>query len=422
MTSGTYAHNQAPSALKNRNLQLYFGGQVVSLIGTWMQQVAMSWLIFRMTDSALMLGLVTFCAQAPSLLLTPFAGIIADRVDRHKMVKITQIAAMLQAGILTWLVMTGHVALWHLILISSLLGIISAFDLPARQSFLIDMLDDKSQLTQAIALNSSITTLTRLIGPMLAGLLVARAGESTCFLFNALSYFAVVLALFLIVPRRAHNDLQTLSADKSRSALKTQLFEGFIYAYKTLAIRYLLSLLGLCGLLSVPAMILMPVFARDVLHGDATTLGLLNAASALGSMLGALYIGSRKGLAELTHSLIIGYVVFGAGLFAFGFSHYLALSLPLLVLVGFGSMIVLTGSNTILQSIVDEDKRGRVMSIFFMAFMGLAPFGSMAAGALSGLIGANSTVIGMGLATLTLAFASYRLLSKDLLKKVAGAA
>ena len=422
MTSATYVQNPAPSALKNRNLQLYFGGQIVSLIGTWMQQVAMSWLIFRMTDSALMLGLVTFCAQAPSLLLTPFAGIIADRVDRHKMVKITQIAAMIQAGILTALVMTGHVALWHLILISSILGIISAFDLPARQSFLIDMLDDKSQLTQAIALNSSITTMTRLIGPMLAGLLVAKAGESTCFLFNALSYFAVVLALFFIVPKRVYSDPEDRHDKMSGPKLKQQLFEGFIYAYRTRTIRYLLALLGLCGLLSVPAMILMPVFARDVLHGDATTLGLLNAAIAVGSMLGAFYIGSRKGVAQLSQSLIAGYAIFGAGLLAFGFSHQLAISLPLLVLIGFGSMIVLTGSNTILQSVVDEDKRGRVMSIFFMAFMGLAPFGSMAAGALAGQIGANTTVVGMGLATLGLAYASYRLLSKDLFKKIAGAA
>ena len=275
---------ESTSNFSNKNLQLYFAGQFVSMIGTWMQQMAMSWLIYRMTNSAAMLGVVGFASQLPSLALTPFAGILADRVNRHRLLIITQILAMMQAGLLAALVLTGQAQLWQLVVLSTVLGMISAFDIPTRQTFIVDMLDSPEKLPNAIAINSSITTVTRLIGPFFAGLLVAWVGEGICFLVNALSYLAVIVAL-LFVKAKQH------IADQHKHPI-TQLKEGFAYAFGFPPMRALIILLSLIGLFSAPFNVLMPAFAKDVFHGNASTLGFLTAAMGIGSIGGAVFIGT----------------------------------------------------------------------------------------------------------------------------------
>jgi MFS family permease len=391
----------APRALANPNLRLYFAGQVVSMIGTWMQQMALSWLIYRLTDSTFMLGLVAFASQAPTFLLTPFAGIVADRVNRKKLVIITQSLAMLQAAILAALAFSEKPVIWHLIALGAFSGLINAFDLPTRQTFLVDMLESRDELPNAIAVNSSITTLTRLIGPSIAGLFIAWAGEAMCFVVNAVSYVAVIVALVFVKAKQ-----KPLSGDRPGAIV--QLKEGFKYAFSFSPIRVLLAMIASVSLFVMPYSVLMPAFARDVFHGSATTLGVLTAASGLGSLTGALYLSTRKGVLGLGRWIVISCAMFGLGLIAFGFSNSLWVALPVLTVVGFGGMILMAGSNTILQTLVDEDKRGRVMSIYTMCFMGLAPFGSMAAGALSTRIGLAPTVIASGIigVILALGFAS----------------
>jgi len=383
-------------AWKNRNLQLYFSGQVISLIGTWMQQMALSWLIYRLTNSPFMLGLVGFTSQAPSLLVTPFAGIIADRTNRHRLLITTQTLAMVQAALLAVLVLSGHTQLWQLVALSAVLGIITAFDMPTRQTFMFDMLDDKEQLASAIGISSAINTATRLVGPFLAGLFVAWAGEGVCFLANAISYVAVIVALLFV---KSNQRRKTPSQESALSQLK----EGFAYAMGFTPIRDLIMLLALLGLFAMPFAILMPAFAKDVFHGNASTLGFLSGSSGAGSVVGALFLASRKGTRALSRWITIGCVVFGLGLIAFGSSSLLPLSLVVVAIIGFAAMLVMAGSITVIQTIVDEDKRGRVMSLVVMAFMGLSPFGCMAAGALANVIGVGKTVVATGIFTVIVA-------------------
>jgi MFS family permease len=313
---------------------------------------------------------------------------------------ITQILAMLQAFALSALVLTGHAQLWQLVVLSAFLGIITAFDLPSRQTFLVDMLDSREQLPGAISINSSINTLTRLVGPFVAGLFISWTGEGICFLVNALSYVAVVVALFFV---KANQPPQAKHKQKPMAQLK----EGFTYAFGFPPIRALLLFLALIGLFSMPITVLMPAFAKDIFHGNAATLGFLTAASSAGSVLGAVFLGSRKGPAQILKLLLAGFFIFGLGLLGFGLSTSMIWSLPMLVATGFGGMVVLAGSNTLLQTIVEEDKRGRVMSIFIMTFLGLAPFGCMVAGALAGQIGASTTVVISGVITVILGFAFW---------------
>ena len=384
------------TAWKNRNLQLYYGGQVVSLVGTWMQQMALGWLVYRLTNSPFMLGLIGFSSQAPALLFSPFAGIVADRTNRHRLVLLIQVLFMLQAALLAALVWTKQEQLWQLVLLSACLGVITAFDLPARQTFLVDMLDDNEQLTSAIGINSSINTLGRLIGPFVAGLFVAWAGEGICFLVNAVSYVAVIGALLMVKSKQP-------AADPSRSSALSQLKEGFAYTIGFTPIRDLIVFLSLIGLFAMPFAVLMPAFAKDVFHGNASTLGFLTGASGAGSLFGALLLTSRKGTRDLSRWIIAGCVLFGSALITLGFSTFLPLSLLAVAVIGFGSMILMAGSNTVIQTIVDEDKRGRVMSFVIMAFMGLSPIGCMAAGAVANLIGVGRTVVATGILTLALA-------------------
>jgi len=303
----------------------------------------------------------------------------------------------LQACVLAALVWTNQAQLWQLIALSAVLGAITAFDLPTRQTFLVDMLDNDEQLTSAMGINSSINTLTRLVGPFLAGLFVTWAGEGMCFLANAVSYIAVIIALVFV---RAN---QPKAAPSKKNSL-AQLKEGFAYTIGYAPIRDLISLLALIGLFAMPFTVLMPAFARDVFHGNASTLGFLNGAAGAGSVIGALYLTSLKGTKELSRWIISGCVLYGLGLITFGFSTILPLSLLAVAIVGFGSMVVIAGSNTVIQKIVDKDKRGRVMSFVVMAFLGLTPFGAMAAGALANVFGVGVTVVATGMFTLALAF------------------
>jgi MFS family permease len=373
-------------ALRHRNFRLFFGGQSISLIGTWMQRVALGWLVYRLTNSPFLLGLVGFSGQIPAFLLAPLAGVLADRWNRQRMLILTQTVAMIQALALSLLVLTGTVMVWHIISLSVLLGIINAFDMPTRQSFMVEMVEEKEDLANAIALNSSMVNSARLLGPSIAGILVAAVGEGICFLINGISYLTVIGALLAmrIVPK---------NLKPQRSRVWHGLKEGFAYASAFAPIRAVLLLLGLVSLMGMPYIVLMPVFAKDILHGGAHALGFLMGASGLGALAGAIYLASRKTVLGLGRLIAVAASIFGLGIIAFSFSRLLWLSLPLMLMTGFGQMVQMASSNTVLQTIVDDDKRGRIMSFYTMAFMGGAPLGSLFAGALASSIGAPHTLL-----------------------------
>jgi MFS family permease len=374
-------------SLRHRNFRLFLGGQVVSVTGTWMQQVALGWLVYRLTHSAFLLGVVGFAGQIPSLFLAPVAGVWADRLDRQRMVVATQSLAMVQALVLAALVLGGKVAVWHLIALSLFLGVVNAFDVPARQSFLVQMVGGRGDLANAIALNSSAFNAARLVGPAIAGVLIAAVGEGTVFLVNGISYAAVIAALVAIrVTPRAPR------AGASVSPWRT-LKEGVAYVAGFSSIRTLLLLVGLVGIFGVPYRVLMPVFATDVLHGDAHTLGFLMGAIGVGALTGALFLAARRGVRGLGRLIPVAVTVFGLSLVGFSASRSVALSFVFVLGAGFGMMVQMASSNTILQTIVDDDKRGRVMSFYAAAFQGTMPIGSLLAGALADFVGAPRTVL-----------------------------
>jgi MFS family permease len=373
-------------ALAHRNYRLFFGGQSISLIGTWMQQIAVSWLTFRLTHSAFLLGVVGFTSRIPTFLLASFAGVLADRWNRHRILVVTQTLSMIQALILALLVLTDTIAIWHIISLSLFLGLINALDIPARQSFVVDMIEKKEDLGNAIALNSSMVNGARLVGPSIAGILIATVGEGICFLLNGLSFFAVILSLLTM-------KITSKKREKQSAPVWQGLKEGFDYAFGFPPIRSVLLLLGLVSLMGMPYMVLMPVFARDILHGGPHTLGFLMAATGCGALAGAIFLASRKSVLGLGRIIVIASSLFGIGLIIFSLSHVFWLSLLLMMLTGFGMMVQMTSSNTVLQTIVEEDKRGRVMSFYTMAFMGMVPFGSLLAGGLASTIGAPETIM-----------------------------
>ncbi len=365
---------------------MFFGGQIISLVGTWMQQIALTWLVYRMTNSAFLLGFVGFAGQVPSFILGPFSGVVADRVNRHKALFVTQGLSMLQAAILAFLTLTGAIAVWHIIVLSILLGIINAFDIPIRQSFLLEMIENREDLGNAIALNSSMFNGARLVGPAVAGVMIAAIGEGPCFLLNSISYIAVILALAAMkIPRR--------HIEKSSGGVFTGFAEGARYAFGFLPIRNILLLLALVSVMGLPYSVLMPIFARDILGGGPHTLGFLMSATGVGALSGALLLASRKSVRGLGKWISNATITFGLGLIAFSFSRILTLSILLLFVVGFGMMVQMASSNTILQTIVDDDKRGRIMSFYTMAFMGMAPLGSLLAGSFASTIGAPYTLL-----------------------------
>jgi MFS family permease len=377
--------------LRYRNYRLFFIGQGVSLIGTWMQRAALGWLVYRLTRSPFLLGFVEFSGQMPALLFAPFAGVMADRWDRRRFLLVTQSLAMVQALILALLVFLGTTAVWQIVLLSMFLGVINVFDIPTRQSFVADMIENRDDLGNAIALNSSLVNGARLIGPSLAGLLIAAAGEWVCFLLNGVSYLAAVAALAAMRlplrkrPVRGTNILQDLRS-------------GVAYAFGFAPIRSVLLQVGLISLAGMPFMVLLPIFAKEVLHGDASTLGLLMGATGFGALGGAIYLATRKSVLGLGKIIIVAAGLFGLALIGFALSPILWLSLLLLFLTGFGMIVQLASCNTILQTISEEAMRGRVMSFYSLAFIGAAPFGSLLEGALAHRIGApNTLIIGGGL-------------------------
>jgi MFS family permease len=366
-----------------------------------MQAVAMPWLVYRLTDSVILLGVVGFTGQILTFLLAPVAGVLADRWNRRRLVTVFQTLAMFQALALAVLTLAGLIEVWHIIVLSLFGGFIRGFEIPTRQSFIVEMLDDRSDLPNAIALNSFLVNGARLVGPSIAGAIIVLTGEGWCFLLNAISFGAVIVALVAmrITPRKI--------APPTTDVLGG-LREGFRYAWRSPPIRSVLLLLSLVSLMGVPYTTLMPVFAKDILRGDAYTMGFLMAAVGTGAVLGAVFLASRKAVAGIGRIIAVGAAAFGLGLVAFGLSRSFWLSMPLLVWTGCGMMMQMASSNTLLQTIVDEDKRGRVMSFYTMAFMGMGPFGSLLAGGLADLLDAPRTVIIGGIVTIAgaLLFAS----------------
>jgi len=370
-------------ALRHRNFQLFFSGQLISLIGTWMQSVAQSWLVYRLTGSSLLLGSVGFASQFPVFLVAPLGGIVADRYNRQKVVIGTQTLSMVLALILSFLTLTGLVQVWHIFVLAALLGVVNAFDIPGRQAFLVDMVG-KEDLMNAIALNSSMFNGARILGPAIAGVLVARIGEGWCFFANGVSYIAVIIGLFMMRVRP--------SSPASKASPLARLKEGFRFAYHTAPIRAILLLLGLVSLVAMPYTVLMPIFADKILHGGARALGILMGATGVGALLGALTLASKTGVRGLGRWVAFACAGFGISLILFAFSRNLWLSVCLLLPVGFSMMLQMSSSNTLIQAMVPDQLRGRVMAVYSMMFMGMAPFGAFFAGAMADRVGAPITV------------------------------
>ncbi|MBE9163287.1 MULTISPECIES: MFS transporter [Microcoleaceae] len=375
-----------PPALKSRNYRLFFAGQGISLIGNWMTQVATIWLVYHLSDSPWMLGLVGFTSQIPTLILLPFAGVFIDRWNRHRVIIATQVLAMVQSLALAFLALTGVVNIWQILVLSFFQGAINAFDAPARQAFVPEIVDKKEDLANAIALNASMFNGARLIGPAIAGLLIATIGSSYCFLIDGLSYIAVIAGLLAmkIKPRQ-------IAATNTKPLQRLK--EGFVYAFGFPPIRAILILLSLVSFAGMSHTILVPIFATKILHGDAETLGFLMAASGVGAFSGAIYLIGRKSVVGIGKLIAISPAVMGFGLIGFGLSRVLWLSLIMMLFVGWGFIIQFAAGNTFLQTIVEDDKRGRVMSIYTMAFFGVTPFGNLVAGGLANYIGSPNTVI-----------------------------
>ena len=383
---GTGSMSHAWRALRHRNFRLYFAGQGTSLMGTWMTRLATSWLVYRMTHSALLLGVVSFAGQILTFLLGPVAGVWVERLNRRKLLVWTQAAAAVQSLAMAALTLAHVINLWEIIALAAFQGVINAFDMPGRQSFLVQMVDDREDLPNAIAINSSMVNAARLVGPAVAGVVVAAAGEGWCFLIDGVSYIAVIASLLMM----------RISASEARRPSKSmleQMREGWDYVRGYRPIRAMLIVFAVVSLMGWPYAVLLPMFAGQVLHGGAHTLGWLTGASGIGALVSALSLAVRKSVVGLTRMIQISAAMFGAGLILFGLSHVLWLSLVLMLFVGFGMMQCAAAVNTVIQSLVTEDMRARVMSYYTMAFVGSAPFGSLLAGVLAHKIGAPHTVM-----------------------------
>ena len=373
-------------ALRHRNFQLFVGGQSISLIGTWMTRVATGWLVYRLTGSALLLGTVSFAGQIPTFLLAPFAGVWVDRLDRRQVLVWTQTLAMVQSLLLAALTLSGRVTVPWILALSSMQGIINAFDMPGRQAFLVQMVEDRRDLGNAIAINSSMVNMARLIGPSLAGLVIAASSEGWCFLIDGISYLAVIASLLMM---RVH----IRAANRSSASMLHELHEGWNYVSRFVPIRTILSLFALVSLMGMPFVVLMPIFAARVLHGGPHTLGFLMGAMGSGALVAALSLAARRSVLGLGRVIAVSAAVFGLGLIGFGLSHVFWPSMVMMLVAGFGMMQGMAASNTIIQTIVSEDMRGRVMSYYTIAFVGMSPFGSLLAGAMAHTVGAPRTVI-----------------------------
>jgi MFS family permease len=380
-------------ALRHRNFQLFFWGQSTSLIGSWMTRVATTWLVYRMTHSALLLGVVGFAGQILTFLLAPVAGVWVERLNRRQLLVWTQAAAAAQSLALAALTLTHAITLGEIILLTAVQGVINAVDTPARQSFLVQMVDDRRDLGNAIAINSSMANGARLVGPALAGLVIGLLGEGGCFLIDGVSYLAVIASLLLM-------HLAAPDVRRGPTNLRAEIKDGWTYVWTFRPIRAVLLLFALMSLMGYPYVVLLPIFAGQVLHGGATTLGWLTSASGIGAVVSGLSLAARKSVVGLTRMLQIAAAVLGVALILLGLSQTLWISLVVMLFVGFGMMQGLSVSNTIIQTLVSEDRRARTMSYYTAAYFGAAPFGSLLAGTVAQRIGAPHTVILSGVCCL----------------------
>jgi MFS family permease len=394
------------SAFKSRNYRLYFVGQSVSLIGTWMQKTAVSWVIYTLTHSTLMLGVTLFASQFPSFLFSLIGGVVSDRYDRFRVLLTTQVASMIQAVLLAILILLKHYEVWEILSLSVLLGVINAFDVPARQSLVYDMVEDKSDLPNALALNSSMVNLSRLIGPAIAGLVLEFMGDGVCFLLNAVSFIAVIGSLLLM---RLPEYVKKPHVKNVFGELK----EGFTYIKASPSLAYVIVMLGLISLLVLPFSTLIPYYARDVFKGTATTFGIIDSFIGLGAFSGAIFLASQKPGANLKKILFVNTLVFGAGLVLFSHEQSYPLALLFVTIAGFGMMSQITVSNTIIQTTVDLNMRGRVISFYAMAFFGMQPLGGLLVGAISKWVGTTDTLMGEGIAALLIGLLHWRYLSRE---------
>ena len=392
-------------SLEHRNYRLFFSGQSISLIGTWMQRIALPWLVYHMTGSAFLLGLVGFAGQIPTFLLSPVAGVVVDRFSRYKVLLITQILSLVQASVLAALALTGAIQIWHIVLLSIIFGCINAFDTPTRHSFVIEMVEKKETLGNAIALNSLMFNGARLIGPSIAGVMLATTGEGVCFLINAISYLFVIGSLLMMhLPKKEF--------PRKETRMFRELKEGFNYTFGFLPIKHIIILLAIINLMGSSYQVLMPVLAKEVLHGGSDTFGFLMAAAGFGALIGAAYLASRESVLRLGRIIPSAATIFGAGLVALAFTNIIPVTMGLMFIIGFGLMLNTASCNTILQTITSDQMRGRVMSFYTMAIMGTAPFGSLLAGSLARLIGTQYTILIGGVSCIAGALVFYNKLPR----------
>jgi MFS family permease len=392
-------------SLEHRNYRLFFTGQSISLIGTWMQRIALPWLVYHMTGSAFLLGLVGFAGQIPTFLLSPVAGVVVDRFSRYKVLLVTQILSLIQASILAALALTGAIQIWHIVLLSVIFGCINAFDTPSRHSFVIEMVEKKESLGNAIALNSLMFNGARLIGPSIAGVMLATTGEGVCFLINAISYLFVIGSLLMMhLPKKEF--------PRKETKMLKELKEGFNYTFGFLPIKHIIILLAIINLMGSSYQVLMPVLAKEVLHGGSDTFGFLMAAAGFGALIGAAYLASRESVLRLGRIIPSAATVFGAGLVALAFTNIFPVTMGLMFIIGLGLMLNTAACNTILQTITNDQMRGRVMSFYTMAIMGTAPFGSLLAGSLARLLGTQYTILIGGVSCIAGALVFYKKLPR----------
>ena len=397
-------------AFKSRNYRLYFGGQSISLIGTWMQKTAVSWVIYSLTHSTLMLGVTLFASQFPSFLFSLLGGVVSDRYNRYRVLLTTQVASMIQAVLLTVLIFSKHYVVWEILALSVVLGIINAFDVPARQSLVYEMIEDKNDLPNALALNSSMVNLSRLIGPAIAGIVLENLGDGVCFLMNALSFVAVIISLLMM-------KLPKYVKKPHPKNVYGELKEGFSYIKRTPEISFILVMLMLISLFVLPYSTLIPFYARDVFKGTASTFGIIDSFIGLGAFAGAIFLASLKPGHNLKKILGINTLIFGAGLVLFSHEGNYILALIFSALAGFGMMSQITISNTVIQTSSDINMRGRVISFYAMAFFGMQPLGGLLIGSISKWIGTTNTVLGEGVIALLIGLLHLRFLHKAKMKK-----
>lgn len=397
-------------AFRSRNYRLYFMGQSVSLIGTWMQRTGVSWVVYTMTHSAFMLGITVFATQFPSFLLSLYGGIISDRYNRYKIMLITQTAAMIQAVLLAILIFTNHYTVWEILILSVILGIVNAFDMPARQPMVHEIIYDKTDLPNALALNSSMVNLARVLGPALSGVVLQKLGAGICFSLNALSFVAVIISLLLM-------KLQPYTSVQLKKQVSSELLEGFVYLKKTPAIGMILLMLALMSLLVLPYNTLLPIFAKVIFKGDAVTFGYINSFIGLGALSGAFFLASLKPATDLKIVLMVNALIFGISLMLFSHIRNFPWAMVFATFTGFGMMSLTTISNTIIQLKSDPRMRGRVMSYFALAFFGMMPLGSLLIGSISQLIGAPNMLLFQGMLAIIIVLVFSRFLRKDKLDK-----